>query len=62
MGRESLTLILTLILTLTLIGRSSLWVESEPGKCDLHQLVLKCGEMTRFYGVLCHHKAIHNLT
>ena len=43
-------------------GRSSLWVESEPGKGDMHQLVLRCGEMARFYGVHCHHEAPPNLT
>jgi len=43
-------------------GRSSLWVESEPEKGDLHQLELECGQIARFYGVHCHHKAPPNET
>lgn len=43
-------------------GRSSLWVESRPEEGDLHQLELRCGEIARFYGVHCHHKAPPNDT
>ncbi|CAE8692954.1 unnamed protein product, partial [Polarella glacialis] len=43
-------------------GRATLWVESAPNEGDFHPLRLKLGEMARFYGTNCNHKAPPNDT